>query len=249
MTSYYRTMDLAARRRVKVPIMGVLQGWYADEYARCAREMLAGDAPALVGLGSVCRRRLHGPAGVLAIVQALDAELPTGTRLHLFGIKSGALAALAPYADRIASCDSCAWDMAVRRRMPTGRTQEVRAHAMRGCHARQTVLVGTARGHARAKQPHLLQAMPRLQSSEAVALEAVGKVLAELHASNDLSYLDVRWLTEQDAYVVQALLRSRGVQAFAEEEPDDDFGLGMVYAGVRDALVAAGHLVGTSKGC
>jgi hypothetical protein len=40
-----------------------------------------------VGLGSVCRRHLHAPDGIVAIVRALDEIMPAGVQLHLFGVK------------------------------------------------------------------------------------------------------------------------------------------------------------------
>jgi hypothetical protein len=70
--------------------------------------------PELVGVGSVCRRSVQGPEGLLAVLDALHAVLPAGTRLHLFGVKTTALALLGRYGDRIASVDSVAWDRAAR---------------------------------------------------------------------------------------------------------------------------------------
>ena len=49
----------------------------------------------MVGVGSVCRRHLHGPDGLIAIMGALDRVLPSGTVVHLFGAKGNALPALA----------------------------------------------------------------------------------------------------------------------------------------------------------
>lgn len=119
--------------------MPVLQGRRAEDYLRCAKELAAvideadpcrcpwGDLdcpaqlhrdrpglPALVGLGSVCRRHLHGDEGLLTLLPALDAELPAHVRLHLFGVKGAALLALRPWWGRIASADSMAWDSAAR---------------------------------------------------------------------------------------------------------------------------------------
>lgn len=45
---------------------------------------------------------------------------------------------------------------------------------------------------------------------------------------------------------MQALLRANGVNAFAQEDPEDDFGLRMVYAEVRAALLCAGYLTATA---
>lgn len=69
--------------------------------------------PEIVGVGSVCRRSLRGDDGILRVVGALDQALPAHVRLHLFGVKSSALAALAGH-PRIASVDSQAWGTAAR---------------------------------------------------------------------------------------------------------------------------------------
>jgi hypothetical protein len=94
----------------------VLQGWVPDDYQRSAEMadlMLGGRWPKLVGIGSVCRRNLHGADGVSAILGALDRVLPPGVKVHLFGVKSAALAAIAQN-HRVHSSDSMAWDFAAR---------------------------------------------------------------------------------------------------------------------------------------
>ena len=94
----------------------VLQGWMPEDYQRSAEladGALGGVWPALVGVGSVCRRGMTGPAGVPAVVRALDAVLPSATRLHLFGVKSDGLRELSAH-PRVAPVDSCAWDFAAR---------------------------------------------------------------------------------------------------------------------------------------
>jgi len=70
--------------------------------------------PDRVGLGSVCRREIEGEEGLVPVVAALDAALPKRVKLHLFGVKSGALRALTPFVGRIGSIDSMAWDYAAR---------------------------------------------------------------------------------------------------------------------------------------
>ena len=98
--------------------MPVLQGWEARDYTRsilAVDTVLGGQWPALVGVGSMCRRNIHGDRGILAVLDVLDHELPVGVRLHLFGVKGGALRHLAPYAHRVESVDSMAWDYAARR--------------------------------------------------------------------------------------------------------------------------------------
>lgn len=97
--------------------MPVLQGRYPEDYERCA-EMLAWsmNPGTIVGVGSMCRRDIHGPDGLIAVVAHLDAVLPNpGPRLHLFGVKGAAIPFLQPYAHRVASLDSQAWGTAARR--------------------------------------------------------------------------------------------------------------------------------------
>lgn len=102
----------------------VLQGWSADDYLRSLdllvqvwsrwQPWLA--PPALIGLGPVCRRHLHHPQhGLLAILGRLEGALPTGARLHLFGVKGASLGHLKG-CDWIASADSMAYDVDARRR-------------------------------------------------------------------------------------------------------------------------------------
>ena len=79
-------------------------GWHRDHEG----------LPELVGVGSVCRRSLHGSEGLIPVLDALHEGLPAHTRLHLFGVKTAALRHFGRYGDRIASVDSVAWDRAAR---------------------------------------------------------------------------------------------------------------------------------------
>lgn len=106
--------------RVPVP---VLQGWTSSQYAESldlTMEVWARHGwlapPALMGLGSVCRRDLHHPKhGLFAILDGLESRLPKGTFLHLFGVKGAALDRVKMY-PFVASCDSMAYDYGARRR-------------------------------------------------------------------------------------------------------------------------------------
>ncbi len=109
--------------------MPVLQGWQVDDYRRSADLLPVDEWPDLVGLGSVCRRSVNGEDGIIAIVDALDRTLPKNVRLHLFGVKGAALDVLGRH-ERIKSIDSMAWDMAARRKWPTGRTMDKRIGEM-----------------------------------------------------------------------------------------------------------------------
>lgn len=102
--------------------MPTLQGRTGADYVRCAKrlEQVLQDhgragLPDLVGLGSVCRRHLHGPQGLLTILEALDESLPAHVRLHLFGVKGALLPhVVRRFAHRVASIDSMAWDFRAR---------------------------------------------------------------------------------------------------------------------------------------
>lgn len=150
--------------------MPILQGRTPDDYTRCAEQLAAaideahpctcpdGDdecsaewhrehrgLPELVGVGSVCRRQLRGPEGILRVVGALHQALPPHVKLHLFGVKSAALAHLAGH-PRVHSIDSQAWGTAARNaacRAPGGKvscTNEVKVPIMRDWAAKQAAV-------------------------------------------------------------------------------------------------------------
>lgn len=106
------TRQVAADRGVTAPLP-VLQGWLPEDYVRCAD--MIGELPSIVGIGSMCRRRLGGAVGVLRIVTTLVRERPH-VKFHLFGVKGTAVAALTGH-PAIHSIDSMAWDYAARRQM------------------------------------------------------------------------------------------------------------------------------------
>ncbi|HUV97515.1 MAG TPA: hypothetical protein VMV98_08610 [Acidobacteriaceae bacterium] len=116
----------------------VLQGWRPAEYRESLDRMLrtwakdgaAFDAPVLVGVGSMCRRPVEDPEiGILAVLDELLPVLPRGMKLHLFGVKSTAMARLASM-PQVASFDSMAWDVAAR--YEAGRTGGPNTLARRG---------------------------------------------------------------------------------------------------------------------
>ncbi len=108
------TQQLADDVGVSRP-MPVLQGWRPEDYERCAGLIARfTNLPNLVGLGSMCRRHLHGPDGAVAIFEHLDAVLPRHVRFHLFGVKGDVAYALRAH-ERIASLDSQAFEAESRR--------------------------------------------------------------------------------------------------------------------------------------
>lgn len=94
--------------------MPVLQGWMVEDYlysVELTDEVLHGNWPELVGIGSVCRR--GAIADIIRIVEALDKALPPHVKLHLFGVKGDALQALRGH-PRLGSVDSQSWGNAAR---------------------------------------------------------------------------------------------------------------------------------------
>jgi hypothetical protein len=140
-----------ATSRGLAPPMPVLQGWRPGDYLACAEAM--GELPPLVGVGSVCRRDVSGRDGILAVLAALDRELPPRTRLHLFGVKGSAIRKLAGH-PRIHSVDSMAWDLAARYEAAGRNDLDHRIARMRDWYARQVeALPQEANGRGPAKDP------------------------------------------------------------------------------------------------
>jgi hypothetical protein len=133
----------------------ILQGRRPADYVACAEALLdvllengRDGLPELVGIGSVCRRDLHGDEGLLGILDALHAALPDGVRLHLFGVKGDALPHLVErYGSRVAAIDSMAWDFRARkeaRAAGISNTVEHRAEWLRHWRAAQIAKVDEA---------------------------------------------------------------------------------------------------------
>ena len=119
-----KTCDASTVAYLVRPPVPVLQGWAASDYLRSLdllhqvwqrwEPWLA--QPALIGLGSVCRRSVNHPThGLLAILEALGPQLPKEAKLHLFGVKGTCLDSVKrmPF---IASADSMAYDFGARMR-------------------------------------------------------------------------------------------------------------------------------------
>lgn len=105
----------AERRGILHRFAPVIQGWGPADYQRCLDRMpFALDFPVL-GVGSMCRRHVGGPNGILAVVDSLDRALgDAATTLHLFGLKGAGMAAVRGH-PRIASVDSQAYGTGARR--------------------------------------------------------------------------------------------------------------------------------------
>lgn len=104
------------------PPVAVIQGWTVENYQSSLELTMQVwerwqpwvAAPALIGIGSVCRRSLKDPKhGLHAIVDGLEGMIPKTTRAHLFGVKGTVLNAL-KMREWVASFDSMAYDFSAR---------------------------------------------------------------------------------------------------------------------------------------
>jgi hypothetical protein len=131
-----RTCNANVVANLLKPPVPVLQGWTVDQYLRSLDLMVEVwqrwepwiDSPALIGLGSVCRRPLtHPEHGLYAILAGLEGRLPKGARLHLFGVKGDCLSEISnmPW---IASTDSMAYDFGARVQAFKERRSNTMAH-------------------------------------------------------------------------------------------------------------------------
>lgn len=102
-----------------------------------------GGLPALIGVGTLCRRKVHGTDGILDVIGWLDRHLekdykkirgcPT-PRLHLFGVKGAALNHLRDH-PRVHSIDSMAWCYRARVTACRGKFSNTNAHKLRHLNA------------------------------------------------------------------------------------------------------------------
>lgn len=118
------------------PPVPVLQGWSVSDYQRSLELMTKVwdrwqpwvAPPALIGIGSVCRRQLNDPDhGLYAILRGLRGMLPAGAKVHLFGVKGDALPEIATL-DFVASADSMAWDFTARVQARKAQRSNTMAH-------------------------------------------------------------------------------------------------------------------------
>ncbi len=105
---------LALRHGIENTFMPVIQGRAPKDYLRCIDRLPLIEDHKVIGVGSMCRRHVHGPNGILAVVSTLDRKLAgTDIKLHLFGLKSQGAEAVRAH-PRVASVDSQAYGTAAR---------------------------------------------------------------------------------------------------------------------------------------
>jgi hypothetical protein len=199
----------AADRGLGAP-MPVLQGWTPAQYLWCADRLPLLEWPELIGIGSMCRRNLHGEVGVFAVIDALDKILPAHTRFHLFGVKGKSLEHLGQH-PRIASIDSMGWDFAARKDHPTGRNMELRGQYMLNWVERnRAAAAGAQASHT-----------PSLLPVEAETVDERTGAWLDLVTSNEICGPDARWHAMQDIGQHDFLDES------AEDEDTERCGMGL----------------------
>jgi hypothetical protein len=189
----------ARRRGSAHNFVPVIQGWRPEHYLRCIDRMpFVLDCP-LIGIGSMCRRHVGGPNGIIRVLEALDSAFAgTATRFHLFGLKSQGIqhAAMHP---RVASCDSQAYGMAARQdawKARAAKSDRYVAGIMRRWYEQQLATMRTT-----PSRPGLNHAPPpespaRLAPHEARIRDAYEELRA-LHEAGELSWSQ---LSPQHAY-------------------------------------------------
>jgi hypothetical protein len=220
----------AERAGISAP-MPVLQGWTPDDYLKTADMIdLDGISRPLIGIGSVCRRQLGGPDGLMSIIDQLDRRLPKSLRFHLFGVKSDALDYLDQH-PRIASVDSMAWDFSVRVNHRTGRTQALRGEAMVDWHGRQV-----SRGGRRWRHQDSLD-LPMDRSLRDRIEEVVSAYYEGMVSDGDMDYGDARWHSIQDMLAIDQALKSPELPSWLDGD-ETPFELGDVWRKVVPLLGA-----------
>lgn len=224
----------ARDRGLSMP-MPILQGWTPDEYVQSAMWLPILDWPDLVGVGSVCRRPIHGPTGLLAVLEAVDAVLPDHVRLHLFGVKSEALELLAGH-PRIASVDSMAWDFGARAQKRVGRDAAYRIGHMHAWTARQSATVHRAPA-ARARvgwtDGEAVAPSARPGRNDLVCL-ALAQQLAELVLESQIEYRDAVVHLVRDSATACALVTHAAGPTLLEDLDEVIAGLGEAFGQLCD---------------
>lgn len=211
--NYARCARLASKRGINAP-MPVIQGWELGDYLRCIEWLPVFEWPQLVGIGSMCRRPIEGPNGVIAIVNALADVLPSHCRFHLFGVKQHPLVSTL---ERVASVDSMAWDAAARAERRTGRTMEFRIGHMERWLARQHTLT-------RQRMPPLRIKATATCSGEARSVrEIVGERLAARIMDDDIEYSGANVLLEYGSCWGSAYAQQQGLSAVADRATIEAF--------------------------
>lgn len=194
-----RAVDLGMLEK----LMPVIQGRLPEDYERCIDALAWSIRPGtVIGVGSMCRRDITGPEGLVAVFEHLDRVLPPGVRLHGFGVKGSSLPYLKPLAHRIASIDSRAYGIAARRdayRRRVPKTDTLVAEHMERWTRRQFArLTEPARW-----LPHQIESVPVPSTMDpwSRAIQRARREIRELIESGDLDHDEITagWIEQWEA--------------------------------------------------
>ena len=185
-----RATDLGINDR----LMPVVQGRTPDDYERCLDGIHASLVPGtVIGIGSMCRREINGPEGLIAVVERLDAILPDAVFCHGFGAKGSALPYLKPFERRVISIDSQAYGIAARqdaRRRGVRKTDTlVASHMDRWCAQQLARTADPPRSTPH--QPVPSDMPPRMLDPWNAAIEAAEAEIRSLIESGDLEHDEI----------------------------------------------------------
>ena len=156
------------------------------------------DSP-LIGIGSMCRRHVRGPNGIIRVLEALDSAFAgTATRFHLFGLKSQGIQHAAMHS-RVASCDSQAYGMAARQdawKARAAKSDRYVAGIMRRWYEQQLATMRTPPSRPVLKDDAAPEHPTRLAPYEE-RIRAAYEELRALHEAGELSWSQ---LSPQTAY-------------------------------------------------
>ncbi len=181
------------QRAIADRFVSVLQGWNAWHDLRCLDRMPWVVDSQLVGIGSVCRRHLHGPNGVMHLLDVLDrAFTGSAARFHLFGLKSQAIS-IACQHPRVASADSQAYGVAARQtayRTRTSRSNRALAEMMSSWYQQQLAAISHVRPMP--PTPRWEPDGPAEPDNPADArIAAAMEELRELHEAGEIDWQDL----------------------------------------------------------
>lgn len=181
------------RRGIIDRFVPVIQGWHPDQYRRCVERMpWVRDFP-LVGVGSMCRRHVHGEHGMLHVLDVLDTVFSdSDARFHLFGLKSQAIA-IASQHPRVASADSQAYGIAARqdaRKARVSKSDRMLAGVMAAWYRQQ--LTAIEGGPVVPMAQVWPAAAPVVASNDIEAkIAATAEALRALHEAGEIEWTDL----------------------------------------------------------
>ncbi len=195
----YRECLVAARDRgIADRLLPVVQGFHSADYLRCLDRMFDLSWVPVIGVGSMCRRHIEGDDGILRVVDTLDRALGGApATLHLFGIKTSAMAELGGH-PRVASFDSQAWGVKARRddyRAGVSKTNAYAARVMADWYLKQLAILARAPEPFRAPRTPLPPAPSDdagcLPPAMARRLARAAEQMRELYEAGEIEWADL----------------------------------------------------------